>query len=544
MALPKIQVEIGADVVEALGGIERVEDRLRQMGNEATRSGKKVVGASSGMTRGIQNAAFQMGDFAVQVGAGTSASIALGQQLPQLLGGFGVLGAVLGAVVAIAVPLSRAFQGMTTDGQNLSQVLGTMQPLAGALARSFETVRDAGIQMAEVIINNLDRIISVGIAAAAIFGGRFVAGFIAARVATFSLSAALVALRGALIRTGIGAIIVGAGELVYQFSSLVKASGGFGEAIGLLKSLAVDVFERIKDSFRLVPLAIKAGAADMAAYFVERLRDMVKKFEEFINSVIDGINEAFNTNISKFWASDVIQALTSAKYGFESTAFVARESMDAIKESITAPIESIAQMRELLRSLKEEGLDLPSLLSGATDEDGDGAGKKTQEEIDRITQSLELLRNQGRKTWQALGNFMQQFAGKSKAAAVAAIAINKGLAIATAMQNTAVAVTAALKLDPTGVLAARTALLGKIQVGLIAATGLAQAASAVGSSGGGGGSAGATTAAASTSTAPAAASPSAYINISGGDMITKENLASMLNQLIEDGATIAGVSYT
>ena len=56
----------------------------------------------------LQNASFQVGDFATQVGAGTAASVALGQQLPQLLGGFGILGAVLGAVAAIAVPLSRA----------------------------------------------------------------------------------------------------------------------------------------------------------------------------------------------------------------------------------------------------------------------------------------------------------------------------------------------------------------------------------------------------------------------------------------------------
>ncbi len=57
----------------------------------------------------IQNTAFQVGDFAVQVGAGTSASQAMAQQLPQLLGGFGVLGAVLGAVAAIALPLGAAF---------------------------------------------------------------------------------------------------------------------------------------------------------------------------------------------------------------------------------------------------------------------------------------------------------------------------------------------------------------------------------------------------------------------------------------------------
>lgn len=74
----------------------------------------------------------------------------------------------------------------------------------------------------------------------------------------------------------------------------------------------------------------------------------------------------------------------------------------------------------------------------------------------------------------ALG-LLQTFAGRSKAAAIALVAIGKALSIAQAIQNTAVAFTKALAIDPTGALAARVALLGKIQIGLIAATGLAEA---------------------------------------------------------------------
>jgi hypothetical protein len=59
------------------------------------------------------------------------------------------------------------------------------------------------------------------------------------------LATALVILRGALIRTGIGALIVGAGELVYQFSQLVARVGGVGEAFRLLGDLAREVWSRI-----------------------------------------------------------------------------------------------------------------------------------------------------------------------------------------------------------------------------------------------------------------------------------------------------------
>ena len=68
----------------------------------------------------------------------------------------------------------------------------------------------------------------------------------AAALSVRGLATALVVMRGALIRTGIGALIVGAGELVYQFTRLVSGAGGFGEAMWLLKDLAVEVWDRIK----------------------------------------------------------------------------------------------------------------------------------------------------------------------------------------------------------------------------------------------------------------------------------------------------------
>ena len=56
------------------------------------------------------------------------------------------------------------------------------------------------------VADNLERLASISIAFAGFMAGRWVAAFVAARVATFSLSTALTVLRGALIRTGIGAL--------------------------------------------------------------------------------------------------------------------------------------------------------------------------------------------------------------------------------------------------------------------------------------------------------------------------------------------------
>lgn len=109
--------------------------------------------------------------------------------------------------------------------------------------------------------------------------------------------------------------------------------------------------------------------------------------------------------------------------------------------------------------------------------------RRTSEQRKKLTEQTEgYIRQQRENTVRLSIGFLQSLAGESKIAAIAAIALEKGLAIAQAIMNTAVAVTKALAIDPTGTLAARVKVLGAAQVALIAATGLAQAA-AVGGGG-------------------------------------------------------------
>ena len=103
----------------------------------------------------------------------------------------------------------------------------------------------------------------------------------------------------------------------------------------------------------------------------------------------------------------------------------------------------------------------------------------------------EVVRAMQMQAAQAGAELFQVFAGKSKAAALAALVISKGLAIAQVVHQTSVAAAAALAPPPVGLgpvygvpLAAAVKTWGAIEVGLIAATGLAQAAS-VGSGGAG-----------------------------------------------------------
>ena len=146
--------------------------------------------------------------------------------------------------------------------------LGLTNRLTAAVAPALETVANALADMARgtgpvggaitALFDNLGRLATYATTFAAVMAGRWVAGLAAAALSVRGLATALVFLRGALIRTGIGALIVGAGELVYQLSQLVARVGGVGEAFRLLGDLASEVWSRMG-------LALDAALARMAA---------------------------------------------------------------------------------------------------------------------------------------------------------------------------------------------------------------------------------------------------------------------------------------
>ncbi|ATQ56732.1 phage tail tape measure C-terminal domain-containing protein [Paracoccus yeei] len=146
--------------------------------------------------------------------------------------------------------------------------LGLTNRLTAAVAPALETVANALADMARgtgpiggaitAVFDNLARLATYAATFAAFMAGRWVAGLAVAALSVRGLATALVFLRGALIRTGIGALIVGAGELVYQFSQLVTRVGGVGEVFRLLGDLASEVWSRIG-------LALDAAFANMAA---------------------------------------------------------------------------------------------------------------------------------------------------------------------------------------------------------------------------------------------------------------------------------------
>ncbi|WP_386684175.1 hypothetical protein [Loktanella sp. R86503] len=132
-----------------------LEKRFDTMGNRMAASSSKAATGLAGVVniggRGrfvLQNTAAQLGDIAVQMEMGTSASRVMAQQLPQLLGGFGALGGalglvapLLGTVAAVGIPIAAMFLSMGNETADLDDQLKNLNSSVDAYTAAAAAAR-------------------------------------------------------------------------------------------------------------------------------------------------------------------------------------------------------------------------------------------------------------------------------------------------------------------------------------------------------------------------------------------------------------------
>ena len=247
------------------------------------------------------------------------------------------------------------------------QIALALVPAMGRMADAMTNGLRAGGALRAVIdglIGSLGRIASYVTAAVAGFGVRYVGALIAARVATFSLSGALVVLRGALIRTGIGVLVVAAGEAIYQFTRLVTATGGVGAALELMGNVANEVLtERLPKAARAGVLRMRAWWFGMKADFIRAVVDMQAAFVGFLADASQATQSIpmLGTALSGGFA---LAAQTLSESGdqmvatidllsFASDALLSQS--DALRDMATAPLESLQILRDGVAEISQEG---------------------------------------------------------------------------------------------------------------------------------------------------------------------------------------------
>jgi chromosome segregation ATPase len=130
MALRKAQIQFTTTAdVSGANQAAAAMGKVSTAANTSTASSRQL-GQIAGQ------AGFQIQDFAVQVGAGTSALTAFSQQAPQLLGVFGPTGAIAGALVAVGAVAAKIFLTMAADAKEAGEAAEEMaQKMSDAFAK-------------------------------------------------------------------------------------------------------------------------------------------------------------------------------------------------------------------------------------------------------------------------------------------------------------------------------------------------------------------------------------------------------------------------
>ena len=198
------------------------------------------------------------------------------------------------------------------------------------------------------IADNIQRLAIYAATAAAVFAGAYVYGLIAAATATGGLSGALGILKTALIRTGIGALIILVGELIYRLYDWIEAAGGIGNAMKRAGAMATAAWEGMK------------------ATFLYALADMASALGNFLENVAGAFNSIFGTTMTG--GAGALFAGSTALNELGSDALVnadnAKKEIEALDKAAKNAKNSVSELRG------------PGTPDAPYDAGGGGKGKK------------------------------------------------------------------------------------------------------------------------------------------------------------------------
>jgi len=254
-------------------------------------------------------------------------------------------------------------------------------PALGRAAQAMtEALREGGLlrRVIDGLTENLARISTwIGTAVTA-FGVRYVGALAAARLATLSLAGSLAMLRGALIRSGIGIAVIAAGELVYQLGRLVTATGGFGEALDLMKDVAAEVWERIVMGPKLMRLRMEELGARMKAIWGEVMVYLQEQWTDFLGKFAELPDFVPGAKAMKAAADGAADGLTAAKEAAAAAGDEAErlklEANGIADAMIRTPLASMKALKETLAGVSEEAGNTATNLARIGDAAGGDGG--------------------------------------------------------------------------------------------------------------------------------------------------------------------------
>ncbi len=298
--------ELGLSTRESLDFTEALNNAMVVSGAK----GERAVSVQTALARAMALGKLSGDNLNTVIAQGGRVAQLLAAELGTTVTGLrqaGAEGRVTGAVIEAA--LIGNLERLREEADSMPATIGDAFTLIGnaalQLVGAWDQVFGASSMVATALIavaDNMERLAAIGIAFAGFMAGRWVAAFLAARVATLTLSGALTVLRGAIVRTGIGALIVLAGELIYQLMNIVQKVGGLGEAFRLVADFAAEAWDRM--GLRLDAMMARIGAAweGLKATIFTLLDDIVTGVARFGDRTIAVFQGAYDGAVA-IWGS-------------------------------------------------------------------------------------------------------------------------------------------------------------------------------------------------------------------------------------------------
>ncbi|MBF9042950.1 hypothetical protein HKCCE4037_06410 [Rhodobacterales bacterium HKCCE4037] len=360
---------------------DRVNQRLGQSSAQAASSFSRILNISGSGRFVLQNTANQIGDIAVQLQGGTSASRAFGQQLPQLFGGLGALGGVLGVVgpllgtiAALGLPAAAAFFAI---GGNAESAADRIEAAADALEEVGR--RTEGLRAGQTAIRDLE----VQLAGAILLRG---ANQEAVSEASIRAMTAEIEARRAMIRLE-----------QFQTQEAIRAAR---ERVAALQAEADEVLAAAQNYIA----AQEANIANDPFRSEAEIAAMRSRMTEGLFEYLDGHQEVFlqlQAQTAELEAQEAVLAAgntllgDSADLSAELTATLASGNMD----QLTADAEALAERLGINIALAQELLStfnsMPVASSGLQGGRSAGRGGPTAEELRRNVPAVQLAYTYG-----------------------------------------------------------------------------------------------------------------------------------------------------
>jgi uncharacterized protein YdaT len=265
-------------------------------------------------------------------------------------------------------------------------------------------------------------------------------------------------------------------EAKARYSELTQLSENF-RGKGFQDPRAVGTIQDGKTNAPVVDVAASKAKEDAAKARADELEQIREHELAKVQAFIDALKLREEARIQ---ATQTEQEQESERYTLEQ-----EKLLEALELGLITKGEYQLMEQEALLAHREAmaDIDIQYLNDQAARE------KAAADERVRIERDAQQLITDARlSAANAAVGLLAQLGGKNKAAAIAAIALGKALSIGQIMQNTAVAQMKALAmLGPIAgpPAAAKIGMYGKIQAGIVAATGLAQVAGVMSGDGGG-----------------------------------------------------------